>query len=190
MFSTLQDMLREGKNENMLRNAYIKYMCWLYYKFERIVNRLGAEQLPQILYDGAVSQYELQLLTVLSRAGADIVLLERGGDSPYLKLDPSSALSVLYQEPGMTAFPDGFGLKGLQEELRREENRQRLYGPPPLPPPLHQRLDEEPPGQELLTSAQGRGASRAFSTTALSSNTRSSGQAALPPTICSPSTSS
>ena len=162
MFSTLQDMLREGKNENMLRNAYIKYMCWLYYKFERIVNRLGAEQLPQILYDGAVSQYELQLLTVLSRAGADIVLLERGGDSPYLKLDPSSALSVLYQEPGMTAFPDGFGLKGLQEELRREENRQRLYGPPPALRPCTNAWMKSPQVQELLTSAQGRGSEPGF----------------------------
>ena len=162
MFSTLQDMLREGKNENMLRNAYIKYMCWLYYKFERIVNRLGAEQLPQILYDGAVSQYELQLLTVLSRAGADIVLLERGGDSPYLKLDPSSALSVLYQEPGMTAFPDGFGLKGLQEELRREENRQRLYGPPPSLRPCTNAWMKSPQVQELLTSAQGRGSEPGF----------------------------
>lgn len=162
MFSTLQDMLREGKNENMLRNAYIKYMCWLYYKFERIVDRLGAEQLPQILYDGAVSQYELQLLTVLSRAGADIVLLERGGDSPYLKLDPSSALSVLYQEPGMTAFPDGFGLKGLQEELRREENRQRLYGPPPSLRPCTNAWMKSPQVQELLTSAQGRGSEPGF----------------------------
>ena len=162
MFSTLQDMLREGKNENMLRNAYIKYMCWLYYKFERIVNRLGAEQLPQILYDGAVSQYELQLLTVLSRAGADIVLLERGGDSPYLKLDPSSALSALYQEPGMTAFPDGFGLKGLQEELRREENRQRLYGPPSSLRPCTNAWMKSPQVQELLTSAQGRGSEPGF----------------------------
>lgn len=162
MFSTLQDMLREGKNENMLRNAYIKYMCWLYYKFERIVNRLGAEQLPQILYDGAVSQYELQLLTVLSRAGADIVLLERGGDASYLKLDPNSALSTLYQEPGMTAFPDGFGLKGLQEELRREENRQRLYGPLPSLRPCTNAWMKSPQVQELLTSAQGRGSEPGF----------------------------
>ena len=75
IFSTLQDMLRGGKNENMLRNAYIKYMCWLYYKFERIVNQLGGDALPKILYDGVISHYELQLLAVLSRAGADIVLM-------------------------------------------------------------------------------------------------------------------
>ena len=80
LYATLDDMRRQGKNENMLRNAYMKYMCWLYYKFERIVNVLGGEALPKILYAGDVSHYELQLLTVLSRAGADVVLLETGGD--------------------------------------------------------------------------------------------------------------
>ena len=80
MTATLQDLQAHGKNENMLRNAYIKYMCWLYYKFERILGRLGGDELPKILYDGTVSSYELQLLVILARAGADIVLLERAGD--------------------------------------------------------------------------------------------------------------
>ena len=101
IFSTLEDMLRQGKNENMLRNAYIKYMCWLYYKFERILNQLGAQSPPKILYDGAVSHYELQLFVVLSRAGADLVMLERGGDQGYLQLDPDSAWSRLYRGDGL-----------------------------------------------------------------------------------------
>ena len=117
MYATLDDMRRAGKNDNMLRNAYMKYMCWLYYKFERIVNVLGGETLPKILYAGDVSHYELQLLTVLSRAGADIVLLECGGDQAYLTVDPQSALSHLYQAPGLGSFPAGFGVKQLQAEL-------------------------------------------------------------------------
>ena len=131
MYATLDDMRRAGKNDNMLRNAYMKYMCWLYYKFERIVNVLGGETLPKILYAGDVSHYELQLLTVLSRAGADIVLLECGGDQAYLTVDPQSALSHLYQAPGLGSFPAGFGVKQLQAELEREVRRQRLYGTPP-----------------------------------------------------------
>ena len=131
MYATLDDMRRAGKNDNMLRNAYMKYMCWLYYKFERIVNVLGGETLPKILYAGDVSHYELQLLTVLSRAGADIVLLECGGDQAYLTVDPQSALSHLYQAPGLGPFPAGFGVKQLQAELEREVRRQRLYGTPP-----------------------------------------------------------
>ncbi|MDE6983404.1 MAG: hypothetical protein K2O99_02550, partial [Lachnospiraceae bacterium] len=38
LFETLDTLRKSGKNENMLKNAYIKFMCWLYYKFERIVN--------------------------------------------------------------------------------------------------------------------------------------------------------
>ena len=41
VYDTLDGLKKAGKNENMLKNAYIKFMCWLYYKFERIVNRLG-----------------------------------------------------------------------------------------------------------------------------------------------------
>ena len=162
IFSTLQDMLRGGKNENMLRNAYIKYMCWLYYKFERIVNQLGGDALPKILYDGAVSHYELQLLAVLSRAGADIVLLERGGDDAYRQLDPKSERSTLYEEPGMGPFPQQFGLKWLQEELLREADRQRLYGPPPTLRPCTNAWMKRPELKELLTGAQARGTEAGF----------------------------
>ena len=49
IYDTLIELRRSGKNDNMLKNAYIKFMCWLYYKFERIVNRLGEEKLPKIL---------------------------------------------------------------------------------------------------------------------------------------------
>lgn len=44
-------MQRAGKTEGMLKNAYIKFMCWLYYKFERIVNLLGENSVPKILYE-------------------------------------------------------------------------------------------------------------------------------------------
>lgn len=47
MADTLSELKNEGKNENMLKNAYIKFMCWLYYKFERIVSQLGNPQVPK-----------------------------------------------------------------------------------------------------------------------------------------------
>ena len=48
IYNTLSGLRAAGKNDNMLKNAYIKFMCWLYYKFERIVNHLGDEKLPKI----------------------------------------------------------------------------------------------------------------------------------------------
>ncbi len=93
IYNSLSSLRREGKNDNMLRNAYIKFMCWLYYKFERIVNLLGEEEIPKILYEGEISRYELMLISILANAGCDVVLLQYHGDKKYLELDPKSALS-------------------------------------------------------------------------------------------------
>ena len=131
IYDTLDGMRRAGKNENMLKNAYIKFMCWLYYKFERVVNQLGERHIPKILYEGEISNYELKLMAVLSRAGCDIVLLQYHGDENYLKLDVTSEFSCAWKGQDMTAFPEGFSLKSLREEIRQEQNRERLFGPAP-----------------------------------------------------------
>lgn len=92
IYDTLDSLRKSGKNENMLKNAYIKFMCWLYYKFERIVNLLGTEKVPKILYEGEISQYELLLIVVLAKAGCDVVLLQYHGDNCYLKLVDQSVV--------------------------------------------------------------------------------------------------
>ena len=157
MTATLQDLQAHGKNENMLRNAYIKYMCWLYYKFERILGRLGGDELPKILYDGTVSNYELQLLVILARAGADIVLLERAGDAGYLRCDPTSQYARLYQAPGLTTFPADFSLRQLREQGRQQAERQKLYGAPAGIAPCTNAWMKAPDGKEILTAVRARG---------------------------------
>lgn len=157
MTATLQDLQAHGKNENMLRNAYIKYMCWLYYKFERILGRLGGDELPKILYDGTVSSYELQLLVILARAGADIVLLERAGDEGYLRCDPTSQYARLYQAPGLTPFPADFSLRQLREQGRQQAERQKLYGAPAGIAPCTNAWMKTPDGKEILTAVRARG---------------------------------
>lgn len=155
MASLLAELGRQGKNEGMLRNAYTKYMCWLYYRFERMVNRLGAEEVPKILYDGALSQYALQFLTLLSKAGADILLLDRTGG--YDKLDPASACSRLYAAEGLTPFPPEFSLKQIQSEIGRDLHRQQLYGAPPSVSPCTNAWMQKPSLESLLVPAQARG---------------------------------
>lgn len=131
IYDTLEGLKRSGKNENMLKNAYIKFMCWMYYRFERIMNLLGNEKLPKILYEGEVSQYELLMLRVLAGSGCDILLLQYKGDGSYGKLDPSSALSDSLRIPEMTEFPPNFSLKTIREEMQEELNRERMYGKMP-----------------------------------------------------------
>lgn len=132
IYDCLVSLHNQGKNENMLRNAYIKFMCWLYYKFESVVNKLGDNKIPKILYEGDISNYELMLISILSNAGCDVVLLQYHGDAGYLKLDKESKLSDnLVMEIPMEAFPKEFNLAGIRSEIQKSVQRERLYGARP-----------------------------------------------------------
>ncbi|MDE6706511.1 MAG: YceG family protein [Oscillospiraceae bacterium] len=128
IYVTLEHLKKAGKSESILKNIYMKFMCWLYYKFERITSQLGNYQVPKILYEGDISNHELLLISVLAHAGSDVVLLQYQGDSNYLKLDAQSALSEKLNLPNMTAFPEGFCLKQIREDLQQEVMQKRLYG--------------------------------------------------------------
>lgn len=131
IYNVLDNLRRDGKNKEMLKNAYIKFMCWLYYRFERIVNQLGENKLPKILYEGAIGSYELMLITALSNAGCDVLLLQYQGDASYLKLDPDSKASYNLILPNMKAFPAAFNLRFVREQIQNDFNQERLYGARP-----------------------------------------------------------
>ncbi len=131
IYNMLSDLQRKGKNENMLKNAYIKFMCWLYYKFERMLSYLGSDEPPKILYDGDVSSYELMMLRILSTAGTDIVMVQCHGDAAYLQQDPRSEYSEELRISGMQPFPADFSLQKLRQEKAQEAAVQRIYGPEP-----------------------------------------------------------
>ncbi len=131
IYNELDGMRKKGKNDNILKNAYIKIMCGLYYKFERITNKLGMSNVPKILYEGYVNNYELMLLSVLANAGCDVVLLQYNGDAQYLKTDKNGEKSDNYMGVGLKPFPQGFSLKSVRDEIQKNVNRQRLYGTKP-----------------------------------------------------------
>ena len=128
IFSTLNSLKMSGKNDNILKNTYIKFMCWLYYKFEQVINNLGNNNIPKILYEGDISNYELLLISVLSIAGCDVVLLQYHGDENYLKLDADSKISDAYISDKLTEFPAGFSLRKIRDEIQERNNNMRLYG--------------------------------------------------------------
>ncbi len=127
IYHTLLHLRDVGKNDNMLKNAYVKFMCWLYYKMERIANHLGESQLPKILYEGSVSNYELLFFSALSNAGCDILLVQKNGDDAYSALDRENYYSDNIILPGAGAFDSGFSLKRIQNAIREEQNRKMLY---------------------------------------------------------------
>lgn len=128
LLATFQDMLRAGKNETIIKNTYIKFLCWLYYKFERVLGQLGNNEIPKIIYEGNITNHELLLLSILSKAGCDIILLQYKGDANYLKIDPDSKLSTPLQIMGGQPFPDDFNLDKLRENTQKEKINTRLYG--------------------------------------------------------------
>ena len=131
LLATFQDMLKAGKNESIIKNTYIKFLCWLYYRFERVLGQLGNNDVPKIIYEGNISNHELLLLSILSKAGCDILLLQYKGDANYLKLDPNSELSTPLMIAGGQPFPADFSLSRLRESARKEQETARLYGPLP-----------------------------------------------------------
>ena len=131
IFDTLSDLKNNGKSESVLKNTYVKFMCWLYYKFERIIGQLGANVVPKVMYEGDISSYELMLIRVLVGAGCDVVLLQYSGDANYLKLDPQSQYSENLNIGNMGSFPQGFDLKKVRQDIQTALNNERLYGTRP-----------------------------------------------------------
>ena len=93
-YDILHRMEEKGKNDGMQKNAYIKYMCWLYYKFERLLTQNpDSVKVPKILFEGCPKESELLFLSVLSKVGCDILVLLYEGDEPYLAIDKDSVYS-------------------------------------------------------------------------------------------------
>ena len=99
-------------------------MCWLYYKFERIVNLLGENRVPKILYEGEPGNYELMIMSVLSNAGCDIVLLQYNSNKKCQEAGTVCPDELVL--PGMVPFPEGFSLKVIREEIQNLASNERL----------------------------------------------------------------
>lgn len=120
-YDIFHGLAQRGKNENMQRNAYIKYMCWLYYKFERLLQNFSNDKVPKLLYAGIPNEYEMLFLTVLSKAGCDILLLALQGEEAYLKQDPESKYSETIQAEGGN-FPEQYSVLEVRQQLIKEKN--------------------------------------------------------------------
>lgn len=127
MMGTLQEMRRQGKNDNMLKNAYIKFMCWMYYRLESVLRYLGEARIPKILYEGTPSRYELSMLHILTQAGCDLLMVEAEGDEAYQKLDAKNEYSQLLPVADGQSFPDGFSVLAIQKEEQQKVQFQSLY---------------------------------------------------------------
>ena len=117
IYDTLEVLRRQGKNIDILKNNFIRIMCWLYYNFYNIMERLGNDDVPKIIFWGNVN---------FSNAGADIILVQPGGDSKYMTIDPKSEYSIDLGM-GSESFPAGFDLQWLLKQHEEDKSKRLLY---------------------------------------------------------------
>ena len=135
IYDVLDGLRGSGKNENMLKNAYIKFMCWLYYKFEGIVEQMNGENIPKIFFVGDIVGYEFMLINILADAGCDVVFVQPHGDAYYLKVDGNLEKSFEYvgengaaEQDVMRAFAADFSIKSMLENHDFKAQRENGQG--------------------------------------------------------------
>lgn len=122
LFEELKVLEKEGKNINILKNTYVKYMCWFYYRFQSVLKALGKDNVPKILFDGNASNHELKMLNILAKAGCDIILLQTAED---INLDRSSALSYIIPNDNPQPFPKDFSVTALEIKKYSHPNEKK-----------------------------------------------------------------
>ena len=135
IYDVLDGLRRSGKNENMLKNAYIKFMCWLYYKFERVVEQMNGENIPKIFFVGDIVGYEFMLINILADAGCDVVFVQLHGDVSYLKVDENLERSFEYvgengaaEQNMVREFAADFSIKSMLENHDFKAQRENGQG--------------------------------------------------------------
>ena len=141
IYDVLDGLRRSGKNENMLKNAYIKFMCWLYYKFEGVVEQMNGENIPKIFFVGDIVGYEFMLINILADAGCDVVFVQPHGDVSYLKVDENLEKSFEYvgengaaEQNMVREFAADFSIKSMLENHDFKAQRENGQGTIKLQP--------------------------------------------------------
>lgn len=135
IYDVLDGLRRSGKNENILKNAYIKFMCWLYYKFEGVVEQMNGENIPKIFFVGDIVGYEFMLINILADAGCDVVFVQPHGDVSYLKVDENLEKSFEYvgengaaEQNMVREFAADFSIKSMLENHDFKAQRENGQG--------------------------------------------------------------
>lgn len=95
----------QGANENILRNVYIKFMCWFRSPFGQALRGMGQDAPPKILFEGKIGKYEILFLHLLYTAGCDVIYADPCSEDAYRKVDPEGGMSQLIAGEIRTPMP-------------------------------------------------------------------------------------
>ena len=124
IFETLKELKEKGKNESILKNIYMKFMCWSYYKFQYVIRKcyeVREKDTPKILFEGKISSHELLFLDIISKLGCDVLLLQYSQD---MNSQGILEINLLHKDN----FPENFCLESLLLEELEEEKIKNLVG--------------------------------------------------------------
>lgn len=123
IYDALKSLEKEGKNLSIIKNSYIKYMCWLYYRFQSVLKDLGKNQIPKLLFDGNATNHELKILDIIAKAGCDVLIIYSHGEKEYLKIDKNSSYSYIFINKNPKPFPNGFSISTINAFVPKVDSR-------------------------------------------------------------------
>ena len=131
IYTVLNEIAKKENNINIIKNAYIKFLYWLKYKFENSIKYIGQDEIPKILYEGDIGKYELYMLRILALAGCDVLYINFINEETYRKTDQEGKYSQRILKPIRQKPEIHFSKINLREIEEREnilkENSQLPY---------------------------------------------------------------
>lgn len=93
IFEVLNNLNKKGINMSILKNTYMKFICWSS-RFQVLLTYLCKDEVPKVLYEGEISKYEVYMLQILSLVGCDVVYVNFNNEDSFIKYDNIS--KVIY----------------------------------------------------------------------------------------------
>lgn len=127
---TLKRLQRMGKNESILKNAYMKFMCWWYYHFRKCLSSIGLRPF-YVLYEGSLTAYEAYMLTCVALCGGRVCILDY--DKTADKWKDMQEIQVYCPVTGqvLQLFPNREMIKGWKASVIATSKVQSMFGQRP-----------------------------------------------------------
>lgn len=127
---TLKRLQRMGKNESVLKNAYMKFMCWWYYHFRKCLSSIGIRPF-YVLYEGSLTAYEAYMLTCVALCGGRVGIVDY--DKTAEKWKDMQEIQVYCPVVGqvLQPFPNREMIKGWKASVIATSKVQSMFGQRP-----------------------------------------------------------
>lgn len=127
---TLKRLQRMGKNESVLKNAYMKFMCWWYYHFRKCLSSIGLRPF-YVLYEGSLTAYEAYMLTCVALCGGRVGIVDY--DKTAEKWKDMQEIQVYCPVVGqvLQPFPNREMIKGWKASVIATSKVQSMFGQRP-----------------------------------------------------------